>query len=457
MIAIENVRLFDEVQARTAELTESLEYQTATADVLNVISRSPSELQPVLDAIVRTAAELCSAEYAFIARAIDGACHLAAANNVELAHVQFIARAPVAINRDSVLGRVALEQRTIHVPDVLADPEFKRPDWQEIGRQRTVLGLPLLREGALLGVIILARTEVRPFTEKQIDLVSTFSDQAVIAIENVRLFEEVQARTRELTESLEYQTATSDVLGVISRSPNDLQPVLDTIVETAHELCQAQYSLLFKLGADGLYHIAAGKDADAGFLEWLRENPIAEGDGTATGLAALEKQVIHLEDALADPRFTDLRRQRRSKARTQLAVPLMRGGEVIGVIFLARTEVKPFTEKQIDLVTTFADQAVIAINNVGLFEEVQARTAELQESLEYQTATSEVLSVISSFAERDPAGARCHGRRQRPRLCRRLRCRASLLREGADLSAWRRITGLSRSTFTAVADQPRFA
>ena len=184
--------------------------------------------------------------------------------------------------------------------------------------------VPLLREGALLGVIILARTEVRPFTEKQIDLVSTFADQAVIAIENVRLFEEVQARTRELTESLEYQTATSDVLGVISRSPNDLQPVLDTIVETAHDLCEAQYSLFFKLGTDGLYHIAAGKDADPGFLEWLRENPIAEGDGTATGLAALEKQVIHLEDALADPRFTDLRRQRRSKARTQLAVPLMR-------------------------------------------------------------------------------------------------------------------------------------
>ena len=171
--------------------------------------------------------------------------------------------------------------------------------------------------------------------------------------------------------------------------------MLDTIVETAHELCQAQYSLFFKLGADGLYHIAAGKDADPGFIEWLRENPIAEGDGTATGLAALEKQVIHLEDALADPRFTDLRRQRRSKARTQLAVPLMRGGTVIGVIFLARTEVKPFTERQLNLVTTFADQAVIAINNVGLFDEVQARTAELSESLEYQTATADVLSVIS--------------------------------------------------------------
>ena len=140
---------------------------------------------------------------------------------------------------------------------------------------------------------------MNPFSEKQIELVTTFADQAVIAIENARLFDEVQARTAELTELLEYQTATSDVLGVISRSPNDLQPVLDTIVETAHELCQAQYSLFFKLGADGLYHIAAGKDADPGFIEWLRENPIAEGDGTATGLAALEKQVVHLEDLLS--------------------------------------------------------------------------------------------------------------------------------------------------------------
>src|SRR5215217_1578073 len=275
VIAIENVRLFEEVQARTRELQESLEYQTATSDVLNVISRSPSQMQPVLDAIVRTAAELCSAEYAFIARAMDGACHLAAANNVELAHVQFIARAPVPINRDSVLGRVALEQRTIHVPDVLADPEFKRPDWQEIGKQRSVLGVPLVREGALLGVLILARTAVRPFTEKQIDLVSTFSDQAVIAIENVRLFEEVQARTAEVTETLEQQTATSEVLKVISSSLTDLQPVLDTIIETAHDLCEAQYSLFFKLGTDGLYHIAAGKNADPGFIEWLRENPIA--------------------------------------------------------------------------------------------------------------------------------------------------------------------------------------
>jgi GAF domain-containing protein/anti-sigma regulatory factor (Ser/Thr protein kinase) len=397
VIAIENVRLFEEVQARTRELQESLEYQTATSDVLNVISRSPSELQPVLDAIVRTAGALCSAEYAFIARVVDGACHLAAANNVELEHIRFISRNPVSIDRGSITGRVALERQTIHVPDVLADPEFNRRDWQEVGRQRSVLGVPLLREGALLGVIILARTEVSPFSDKQIDLVTTFADQAVIAIENTRLFEEVQSRTRELQESLEYQTATSDVLNVISRSPNDLQPVLDTIVETAHDLCEAQYGIFWKLGPDGLYHVAACKNADAiRSIEWLRAHPIAKGDGTATGLAALERHKVHFPDALADPRFTDHKRLQQSKARTQLAVPLLRAGEVIGVIFLARTEVKPFTDKQITLVTTFADQAVIAINNVGLFEEVQARTAELSETLEQQTATSEVLKVISS-------------------------------------------------------------
>ena len=173
VIAIENARLFEEVQARTRELQETLEYQTATADVLNVISRSPSELQPVLDAIVQTAARLCAAEYSFIVMCDETTCRLVAANNVELAHIQFIAKNPVDINRDSVTGRTALEKRTIHIPDVLADPEFKRPDWQAVGKQRTVLGVPLLREGKLLGVMILARTEVKPFNDKQVDLVTT--------------------------------------------------------------------------------------------------------------------------------------------------------------------------------------------------------------------------------------------------------------------------------------------
>ncbi|MFL5173709.1 MAG: GAF domain-containing protein, partial [Microvirga sp.] len=382
-------------QARTAELQESLEQQTATSDVLKVISRSAFDLQAVLDTLVASAARLCGAEKGVIFQR-DGEVYRLAANYGFSPEAEAYARDnPLRPGRGSTTGRVALEGRTIHIPDVLADPEYAASGYQTAFGYRTNLGVPLLRAGTPIGVFVLTREVVNPFSEKQIELVTTFADQAVIAIENARLFEEVQARTAELTESLEYQTATSDVLGVISRSPNDLQPVLDTIVETAHELCQAQYSLFFKLGADGLYHIAAGKDADPGFIEWLRENPIAEGDGTATGLAAREKQVVHLEDSLSDPRFTDLRRQRRSKARTQLAVPLMRGETVIGVIFLARTEVKPFTERQLNLVTTFADQAVIAINNVGLFDEVQARTAELSESLEYQTATADVLSVIS--------------------------------------------------------------
>src|SRR5215211_5583287 len=383
------------VEARTQELTESLTQQTATADVLKVISRSTFDLQPVLDTLVESAARLCQAETAFIFLR-DGAVYRLAANHGFSREFEDFVRAhPISPGRGTLAGRVAIEAAIVHIPDVLEDSEYTWQEAQERGGMRTMLGVPLLRQGTPIGVLQVTRSAVKAFTDKQIELVTTFADQAVIAIENVRLFDEVQARTAELSESLEYQTATSDVLNVISRSPNDLQPVLDMIVETAHELCQAQYSLFFKLGADGLYHIAAGKDADPGFIEWLRENPIAEGDGTATGLAAREKQVIHLEDALSDPRFTDLRRQRRSKARTQLAVPLMRAGTVIGVIFLARTEVKPFTERQLNLVTTFADQAVIAINNVGLFDEVQARTAELTESLEYQTATSDVLNVIS--------------------------------------------------------------
>jgi GAF domain-containing protein/HAMP domain-containing protein/anti-sigma regulatory factor (Ser/Thr protein kinase) len=395
VIAIENVRLFDEVQARTAELQESLEQQTATSEVLQVISRSTFDLQPVLDVLVESAARVCEADRASIWRPKDGAFRVAASYGHTEDHNQLMSERLLVPGRGSVVGRVLLEGTAVHVHDVQTDPEYNEGVARNAG-SHTLLGVPLLRDGTPIGVIALSRPHVRPFTEKQIELVTTFADQAVIAIENVRLFEEVQARTAELQESLEYQTATSDVLNVISRSPNDLQPVLDAIVETAHDLCQARYALFFRLGPDGLYHLAASKNADAvRSLDWLREHPIAKGDGTATGLAALEQRTVHFPDALADPRFTDFKRQQQSRARTQLAVPLMRAGDVIGVIFLARTEVMPFTDRQIDLVTTFADQAVIAINNVGLFEEVQARTAELQESLEYQTATSDVLNVIS--------------------------------------------------------------
>ena len=301
---------------------------------------------------------------------------------------------PIPAGRGSVAGRTVLEGSTVHIHDVLADPEFTFREAAKVGGSRTMLGVPLLREGSPIGVIALHRKTVRPFTDKQIELVETFADQAVIAIENVRLFDEVQARTRELQESLEYQTAISDVLNVISRSPSQIQPVLDTIVETAQRLCHSEHAFIFRLDG-GRYHLAASKDSTAEHVRFLRENPIVPSRGAVTGRVAIERRTIHVADVLADPEYT-LDKQGHRGFRTVLGVPLLRDDVAVGVIMLSHAVVQPFTDKQIELVTTFADQAVIAIENARLFDEVQARTRELTESLEQQTATSEVLQVISS-------------------------------------------------------------
>ena len=384
VIAIENVRLFDEVQARTRELTESLEYQTATSDVLNVISRSPSDLQPVLDAIVQTAARLCSVEYAFIVKVVENGCHLVAGNRMEAEHIQYLANHPVAIDRSSVIGRVALERKSIHVPDVLSDPEFKHLEWQKVGKQRTVLGVPLLREDAMIGVIILARTHVAPFTEKQIELVTTFADQAVIAIENVRLFDEVKARTEELAESLKQQTATADVLKVISRSTFDLRTVLDTLLKSAAHLCDADQGTITQRKGEVFYR-AVSYGFPGAFLEYVKDKPVEANRKTGTGRALAEGKVVHIPDVHNDPEFDWPEAQKLGGFRTMLGVPMLREGVSVGVLTLTRADVRPFTDKQIELVATFADQAAIAIENVRLFDEIQDKSRQLAEASQHKS------------------------------------------------------------------------
>ncbi len=287
----------------------------------------------------------------------------------------------------------------MHVPDVLEDPEFTWFGAQAKGKQRTVLGVPLLRGNTVIGVIILLRNIVRPFTDKEIELVTTFADQAVIAIENVRLFDEVNARTTELTEALERQTATSDVLTVISRSTSELQPVLDAIVVTAVRLCHAEWAVIWNARSDGRYHPAASSATEEEFMRYLAQNPVVPGRGTIAGRTALEGRTVHVPDVLADPEYTRFEAQAKGKQRTVLCVPLLRADAVIGVIAMWRDIVKPFTDKQIELVTTFADQAVIAIENVRLFDEVQARTRELTRSVAELRALSEVSQAVNSTLE----------------------------------------------------------
>ena len=371
VIAIENTRLL-------SELRESLQQQTATADVLKVISRSTFDLQTVLETLTQSAAKLCQAEMASITRQQGTAYYHATAHGFPPEITEFFKSTPHEPGRGSVIGRTVLERRAVHVPDVTVDAEYAMTEMQEKVRFRTALGIPLLREGQPIGVITLLRTTVHPFNEREIELATTFADQAVIAIENVRLFDEVQARTHELTKSLEYQTATSDVLNVISRSPSDLQPVLDAIVQTAARLCSVEYAFIVKV-VENRCHLVAGNRMEAAHIQYLANHPVAIDRSSVIGRVALERKSIHVPDVLSDPEFKHLEWQKVGKQRTVLGVPLLREDAMIGVIILARTQVEPFTEKQIELVSTFADQAVIAIENVRLFDEIQETSRQLEE------------------------------------------------------------------------------
>ena len=363
------------------ELRETLQQQATTAEVLKAISRSTFDLQAVLDTLVESATRLCEADHAWLFQRAGHAFRWAAgfghSTDVLARLKSFFAGREVLADRGSITGRAALEARTVHITDVRADPEYTWGQAQEIAGYRSALGVPLLRDGLVIGVIFVGKVVPQPFTEKQINLVSVFADQAVIAIENTRLLSEVR-------ESLQQQTATADVLKVISRSTFDLQSVLDTLVQSAARLCEADNSVLFRLeGSNCVRGASYGLLPE--FLEFRKNRPVTVGRGSAIGRAALEGKIVHIPDVLADPEYTNWEAQKLGGFRSTLGVPLMREGVSIGVLGLTRSEPRAFTDKQIDLLTTFADQAVIAIENVRLFNEIQDKSKQLAEASQHKS------------------------------------------------------------------------
>ena len=377
VIAIENTRLLN-------ELRQSLQQQTATADVLKIISRSTFDLQTVLNTLVELAAQLCEADMASINRAQGDGYQQVAMYGFTPEFRSFMANHPIPGGTGSVVGRTVMRGGTIQVADLMADPDYKMPDVAKAGDIHTALGVPLLREGTPTGVIVMMRRQVRPFTDKQIELAQTFADQAVIAIENARLFEDVQKRTEELSAALDQQTATADVLKVISRSTFDLRAVLQTLVESAARFCAADKAHIIR-EKDGGFYTAEAYGYSREFMDYIKNILIKAERGTASGRALAEGRVVHIADVKTDPEYTLVEAQRLGDYRTILCVPMLREGVPIGLLGLTRSEVQPFTDKQIELVTTFADQAAIAIENVRLFDEIQEKSRQLEEASQHKS------------------------------------------------------------------------
>jgi GAF domain-containing protein/CheY-like chemotaxis protein len=401
VIAIENVRLFKELEARNKDLMVALEQQTATSEILRVISSSQTDVQPVFDTIVRSAVRLCDGLYSALLQFDGELMHVVAQHNFTPEALEAADRVfPVRPTRALPSGRAILERAVVHIPDTEIDREHQYQGLTRAIGFRSGLFVPMLREGAPIGVIMVARAEPGPFADNEIELLKTFADQAVIAVENVRLFRELEDKNRALTdahaqvsESLEQQTATAEILSVISGSPTDIRPVFDAVLDRALTLCEAIHGSLYQLEDGALRHV--------GMRGTIGGSPAVGGDislESVPGRAVLEKRTVHIEDVLQELDRLAPEVQagiRRTGVRTLVAVPLLREQTAIGSILIRRLEVRPFSGKQIRLLQTFADQAVIAIENVRLFKELEAKNRELTTALDTQTATSDILRVIS--------------------------------------------------------------
>ncbi|MGH7366178.1 MAG: GAF domain-containing protein [Candidatus Rokuibacteriota bacterium] len=388
------------VEERTHELTEALEQQTATAEILAVISSSPNDLTPVFDAILANAMRLCEAQTGMLFLFDNETFELVTHRGASPAFLDFVGGRSLSPGPTTGLGRLRRELAPVQVVDITDDAAYAERDPVRIAsvellEARTFLAVPMLKETTLIGAAVIYRSEVRPFTERQIDLVRTFADQAVIAIENVRLFQELQVRNRDLTETLEQQTATGEILGVISSSPTDIRPVMAAMVESAARLCDAQNAQIFQIEGS-LMRLVARHGPVKSSLEAGETRPLTRG--SVSGRCALDRRTLRFADLQADlAEYPDIAPAiRRQGIAATVGVPLLREGVAIGAITAFRTEARPFTDKQVALLETFADQAVIAIENVRLFQELRARTQDLSQSLEETGALSEIIRAVSS-------------------------------------------------------------